>query len=73
MGYQGLGLKVLNKYGEDKRWLGDNDQKSTWVVLYHGTSIEFGSKILESGLAGGRRNVFGDTECRFTHRIIPGG
>ena len=35
IGWIGLGLKVIDKY-EDNKWLGKNNSKGEWCIAYHG-------------------------------------
>ncbi|CAF2041130.1 unnamed protein product [Rotaria magnacalcarata] len=43
-------LRVIDKYSDDKPWLGMNNGPGEWPVAYHGTKKEFVSPIIKGGL-----------------------
>ena len=46
IGWNGIGLKVLDKYG-DNTWLGRNNSPGEWCVAYHGVGRDNSSKEVQ--------------------------
>ena len=40
IGWNGIGLRVLNKYGDNK-WIGMRNIPDEWCVAYHGVDISY--------------------------------
>lgn len=70
VGFKGYGLNVINKYGADKRWLDNNSNIDTWIVLFHGTSDKNVVSILTSYLKPGTRDLYSRKLCRITNTHI---
>ena len=62
-GYIGIGLNV-NKYGNDKTWLGTCNAEGEWPIAYHGVGGHLvynkARSILKNNLIPGGGNSFGD-------------
>ncbi|CAF3548296.1 unnamed protein product [Rotaria socialis] len=50
IGWYRHALRAINKYSNDKPWLGMNNGPGEWPVAYHGTKKESVSPIIKGGL-----------------------
>jgi hypothetical protein len=50
-------LRVLHKYENDSKWLGQSNTKGEWAVAYHGTKSWAVSSIVQQGLMTGAVKV----------------
>lgn len=66
IGFKGYGLNVIDKYGDDIKWISKSKDISTWIVLYHGTSDEFVESIMVKNLKPGKRDLYENHKCRIT-------
>ena len=53
IGWYRHALKVLDKYGDDRNWIGRVNAEGEWPVAYHGTKKEAVSGIVKQGLLPG--------------------
>ena len=61
IGWEGFGLNI-NKYGEDKTWIGNTNAPGEWPVAYHGVGhnnvIRNSGSIIKNNLKPGRRQAY---------------
>ncbi|CAF4912975.1 unnamed protein product, partial [Rotaria sp. Silwood2] len=50
LGWYRHALRVLDKYGNDSRWLGMTNGPGEWPIAYHGTKRDAVAPILKDGL-----------------------
>ena len=72
IGWIGIGLKVLYKYGEDNFWIGKNNSREEWCVAYHGINVGYSDAIkkvvgfiLKGVFRPGSRQIFKDYDDVF--------
>ena len=62
-GYIGIGLNI-NKYGNDKTWLGTCNAEGEWPIAYHGVGGHLvynkARSIIKNNLVAGNGNALGD-------------
>ena len=72
IGWIGIGLNVLYKYGEDNFWIGKNNSREEWCVAYHGIKAGYSDVIkkivkliLDGGFKPGSKQIFKDYDDVF--------
>jgi len=60
LGFYGLGLRVLDRYEKNEKWIRMDTQEGTWIVLFHGTGHKNLKGIIDSNkINPGIHNAYG--------------
>ena len=66
IGWYRHGLRVLDKYEGDQRWIGQVNGSEEWIVAYHGTQAGAASRIVDKGLL---TSMMSSVPRRFNRRV----